>query len=138
MERFGAALILCPALVLGAIATAMLGYAATSVTSMSAALFLVGLFVGMGASGAIALAALTYPTAIRSSGIGWAMGMGRFGQVLAPLLAGAVIAASWSNVELFLAAGLAPILGALAILALRSGSENARTRRPTAVSPSVT
>jgi MFS transporter, AAHS family, 4-hydroxybenzoate transporter len=138
MERFGAALILSPALVLGAVATALLGYAATSVTSMSAALFLVGLFVGMGASGAIALAALTYPTAIRSSGIGWAMGMGRFGQVLAPLLASALIAASWSNIELFLVVGLAPILGALAILALRSGGEHARTRQAATVSPSVT
>ena len=101
MERFGTVPILCPALFLGAIVTAMLGYAATSMASMSAALFLIGLFVGMGASGAIALAALTYPTAIRSSGIGWAMGMGRFGQVLAPLLASALIAASWSNIQLF-------------------------------------
>ena len=111
MERFGAVPILCPALFLGALVTATLGYAATSMTSMSAALFLIGLFVGMGASGAIALAALTYPTAIRSSGIGWAMGMGRFGQVLAPLLASAFIAASWSNIQLFFAVGLAPALG---------------------------
>jgi AAHS family 4-hydroxybenzoate transporter-like MFS transporter len=107
-------------------------------TSMSVALFLIGLLVGMGASGAIALAALTYPTAIRSSGIGWAMGMGRFGQVLAPLLASALIAASWSNIQLFFAIGLAPALAALAILALRSSGEIARSRQPAAVSPSAT
>jgi len=121
MERFGVSLILFPCLLLGAVATATLGYAAISVASMSSALFFVGLFVGMGASGSIALAALTYPTAIRASGIGWAMGMGRFGQVLAPLFAGAVLAAGWTNTQLFLAIGLAPFLGALAILALRSG-----------------
>ena len=138
MERFGAVPILCPALFLGALVTATLGYAATSMTSMSAALFLIGLFVGMGASGAIALAALTYPTAIRSSGIGWAMGMGRFGQVLAPLLASAFIAASLSNIQLFFAVGLAPALGALAILALRSSGEIARPRQATAVRPSAT
>jgi MFS transporter, AAHS family, 4-hydroxybenzoate transporter len=117
MERFGVALILCPALFLGAIVTATLGYAATSMASMSTALFLIGLFVGMGASGSIALAVLTYPTAIRSSGIGWAMGMGRFGQVLAPLLASALIAVNWSNLQLFFVVGLAPALGGLAILA---------------------
>jgi AAHS family 4-hydroxybenzoate transporter-like MFS transporter len=128
---------LCPALFLGALVTATLGYAATSMASMSAALFLIGLLVGMGASGAIALAALTYPTAIRSSGIGWAMGMGRFGQVLAPLLASALIAASWSNTQLFFAIGLAPALGALAILALRASGEPARPRQATAVSPSA-
>jgi AAHS family 4-hydroxybenzoate transporter-like MFS transporter len=127
MERFGVTSMLFPALVLGAIATAALGYTATSVTTMSAALFFVGLFVGLGASGSIALAALTYPTAIRSSGIGWAMGMGRFGQVLAPLFASAVIAAGWANTQLFLAIGLAPFLGALAILALRSDRDQRTT-----------
>lgn len=133
MERFGVAPVLFPSLVLGAVATATLGYAAVSVGSMSATLFFVGLFVGMGASGAIALAALTYPTAIRSSGIGWAMGMGRFGQVLAPLFASAVIAASWT--ELFLAIGLAPFVGALAILALRSSNGGARANPAAAVTP---
>jgi AAHS family 4-hydroxybenzoate transporter-like MFS transporter len=137
MERFGSAPVLCPVLVLGAIVTATLGYAATSVISMSAALFLIGLFVGLGASGAIALATLTYPTAIRSSGVGWAMGMGRFGQVLAPLLASALVAASWSNVQLFLIVGLAPLCGALAILALMASGENARATQATGITPSL-
>jgi MFS transporter, AAHS family, 4-hydroxybenzoate transporter len=137
MERFGSAPVLCPALVLGAIVTATLGYAATSVTSMSVALFLIGLFVGLGASGAIALAALTYPTAIRSSGVGWAMGMGRFGQVFAPLLASALVAASWSNVQLFLIIGLAPLCGALAILVLTASGDNARATQGAGITPSL-
>ena len=120
MERLGVAATLVPALVLGAIVTATLAYAATSVATMSTALFLIGLFVGLGASGSIALAALIYPAAIRSSGVGWAMGMGRFGQVLAPLFAGAVLALGWSNADLFMAIGLAPLIGAAALLALRS------------------
>ncbi|MGB6964178.1 MAG: hypothetical protein WBD90_06745 [Xanthobacteraceae bacterium] len=63
-----------------------------------AGVFLIGLFIGMGGSGAIALAALTYPPAIRSSGVGWAMGVGRFAQVLAPLFVGFATAAGWSSV----------------------------------------
>jgi MFS transporter, AAHS family, 4-hydroxybenzoate transporter len=137
MERFGSAPVLCPALVLGAIVTAMLGYSATSVISMSAALFLIGLLVGLGASGAIALAALTYPTAIRSSGVGWAMGMGRFGQVLAPLLASALVAASWSNIQLFLIVSLAPLCGALAIVALMVSGENARATQAAGITSSL-
>ena len=62
---------------------------------MATELFLIGLFVGMGGSGAIALAALTYPTAIRSTGVGWAMAMGRFGQVIAPLCAGLAVKGGW-------------------------------------------
>ena len=118
---------LVPALVLGAIVTATLSYAATSVATMLTALFLVGLFVGLGASGSIALAALIYPAAIRSSGVGWAMGMGRFGQVLAPLFAGTVLALGWSNADLFMVIGLAPLIAAAALLALRSSGRTSRT-----------
>ncbi len=127
MERLGVAATLVPALVLGALVTATLSYAATSVATMSTALFLIGLFVGLGASGSIALAALIYPAAIRSSGVGWAMGMGRFGQVLAPLFAGAVLALGWSNADLFMVIGLAPLIAAAALLALRSSGRASRT-----------
>jgi len=118
IERFGAGAVLVPALVLGAIATSATGYSATSLPTMSATLALIGLLVGCGASGSIALAALSYPTAIRSTGIGWAMGVGRFGQVLAPLFAGAAVAAGWSNTTLFMVVGIAPVIAAIAIVAL--------------------
>jgi MFS transporter, AAHS family, 4-hydroxybenzoate transporter len=75
--------------------------------------------VGMGASGSIALATLAYPTAVRSSGVGWAMGMGRFGQVLAPLFTTAMIAMGWNGEQVFVMFGFAPLVAALAVLALR-------------------
>jgi MFS transporter, AAHS family, 4-hydroxybenzoate transporter len=120
IERFGAGPVLVPAFLLGAVTTALLGYAAASAVGMAVGVFLIGLFIGMGGSGAIALAALTYPTAIRSSGVGWAMGVGRFAQVLAPLFAGAATAAGWSSVQLFVVLAIAPVLAALAIVALRA------------------
>jgi AAHS family 4-hydroxybenzoate transporter-like MFS transporter len=119
MERFGPTAVLAPALVLGALATAAMGYAAASVMWMSVVLVLVGAFIGMGSSGSLALAAMIYPTAIRSSGIGWAMGMGRFGQVLAPLLTALMIANQCSNAAVFVAIAVAPFIGAIAILLLR-------------------
>jgi AAHS family 4-hydroxybenzoate transporter-like MFS transporter len=119
MERFGPTAVLAPALVLGALATAAMGYAAASVMWMSVVLVLVGAFIGMGSSGSLALAARIYPTAIRSSGIGWAMGMGRFGQVLAPLLTALMIANQCSNAAVFVAIAVAPFIGAIAILLLR-------------------
>jgi AAHS family 4-hydroxybenzoate transporter-like MFS transporter len=138
IERFGVARILVPAFLLGAVATALVGYAAASVPAMATELFLIGLFVGMGGSGAIALAALTYPTAIRSSGVGWAMAMGRFGQVIAPLFAGAAVKAGWSNIQLFVVLAIAPVLGALAIFALRAVPTHVRaTEEIAAPSPLV-
>ena len=120
IERFGAGPVLVPAFLLGAVTTALLGYAAASAVGMAVGVFLIGLFIGMGGSGAIALAALTYPTAIRSSGVGWAMGVGRFAQVLAPLFAAFASAAGWSSVQLFVVLAIAPVLAALAILLLRT------------------
>jgi AAHS family 4-hydroxybenzoate transporter-like MFS transporter len=129
VERYGAAIVLVPALLVGAVATAALGSAGGSIAAMSAVLALVGLSVGMGASGSIGLAALIYPTAIRSSGIGWAMGMGRFGQVITPLLASAATAAGWSGGQLFLAIAVAPFAGALAIAAIRIHSRELHVER---------
>ena len=120
VEAFGARAVLVPSFLLGAVAVGTIGYAAASVPAMAAALFLTGLFVGAGASGSLALAALIYPTFMRSTGIGWAMGMGRFGQVLAPLLAAATVTAGWTGTQLFLLFATAPVLGALAILGLHS------------------
>lgn len=118
IERFGSVPVLLPALLLGAVATAALGYAASSLTAITVTLVFAGLFVGVGASGSIALATLIYPTAIRSSGLGWAMGMGRLGQVLTPLAAAALAGAGWNGQQLFLAFGAAPVFGAVAVVVL--------------------
>jgi len=122
LEKVGALAVLVPSFLLGAGFTAVLGYAAVSVPVMEAVLFLVGMCIGVGASGSIALASLIYPTAMRSTGIGCAMGVGRFGQVLAPLAATAAIAAGWTGGQLFLLLAVAPALGALAIVMLRRGT----------------
>ena len=50
------------------------------------------------------------------------MGMGRFGQVLTPLLAAATVAAGWTGAQLFLLLAIAPVLGAIAILALHGSA----------------
>jgi AAHS family 4-hydroxybenzoate transporter-like MFS transporter len=138
MERFGTVATLVPAFILGTLATGALGYAATSVTSMSVVIALVGVFVGMGASGSIALAALTYPTAIRSTGVGWAMGMGRFGQVIAPLTTSLMLGAGWSVVQIFLATAAAPFIAAVFILLLKRHADRAAAATAVVASPSPT
>jgi AAHS family 4-hydroxybenzoate transporter-like MFS transporter len=127
MERFGTIATLVPAFILGTVATGLLGFAATSVASMSIVLALVGVFVGMGASGAIALAALAYPTAIRSTGIGWAMGMGRLGQVIAPLTTSAMLGLGFGTVQIFLATAAAPLIAAVFILLLKWHADRPKT-----------
>lgn len=109
LDRFGVVPVMVPAFLLGAASTAALGYATTSVVGAGLFVGLVGLFLGLATAGAIALAAMAYPTAIRSTGIGWAMGMGRFGQTLYPLAAASLL--GWG------AEGMLSVIGGTAVLA---------------------
>ncbi len=56
-------------------------------------IFLVGLLQQGGFTGLYGAAAKAYPTSIRSTGIGWAVGLGRSGAVAGPAAAGYLIAA---------------------------------------------
>jgi len=56
----------------------------------------VGVFLIGGFTGLYAVAAKAYPTAIRSTGIGWVMGLGRSGAVFGPAVAGYLIASGLS------------------------------------------
>jgi MFS transporter, AAHS family, 4-hydroxybenzoate transporter len=96
IQRFGILPVLFPAFLLGAAATVGLGYGAASVALAATFIGLIGVFMGLGTGGAIALAATIYPTPIRSTGIGWGMAMGRFGQIIGPLIAGALLRAGWT------------------------------------------
>ena len=52
-----------------------------------------------------------YPTAIRSTGIGLASGIGRSGAILAPILIGALVALKLPLEQNFMAIGLAGLTG---------------------------
>ena len=104
LDRYSIKALLVP-VVLGAGATAVLGYVVTSPIASSVLVGLVGMLVGMGASSGIALATLVYPPVIRSTGTGWAMSLGRLGQVALPGLFGILLAQGWSAPALFIAPG---------------------------------
>ena len=80
---------------------------------------LVGLGLGCASSGVIAIAAVAYSTAIRSTGVGWAMGIGRVGSFVGPLVVGALAAAAWAVAGVFAVLGSACLVGAAAATALR-------------------
>ena len=93
-----------------AVSMALVGYAAPSVGSVILLQALFGVFMGGGSSGLIALAAIYYPTAIRSTGVGWAMGMGRLGSFAGPLAVGSLVAFGLSTTGIFVAIALPALL----------------------------
>lgn len=85
----------------------------TSVVTFLTGFSVVGASLCLGA-----LAASHYPPAIRASGVGLGLGVGRVGAVLSPLLAGSALSAGWSNAQIFSAAVAPAIVAALAVIAL--------------------
>ncbi len=132
VDRFGPTRVLGPAFVVGAVFTAALGVAVSSVVLAAACTAAIGLSVGIASSGAIALAALIYPTQMRASGIGWAMGMGRFGQVALPLLAARMIGAGGQAGAMLLVMAALLLVAAVVVVVLRAVTAAAQ---PVAVAP---
>ena len=95
----------------------------TSFALMMTITFVLG-FVVQGAQGGLsAVAATFYPTSIRSTGIGWCLGVGRVGSIVGPLLGGMMLKLDWSPRQILLA-GAIPALcaAAAAFTSLRLGS----------------
>jgi MFS transporter, AAHS family, 4-hydroxybenzoate transporter len=82
---------------------------------------LAGFFVGGTGTGLIALTAGLYPTTVRSTGIGWGMGMGRLGQVFGPLGTGLLVGGGGGVGVggVFYAAAVPCFIGALFVLLLK-------------------
>jgi AAHS family 4-hydroxybenzoate transporter-like MFS transporter len=120
IERFGIGPVLFPAFLLGAAATVGLGYGASSVALAATFIGLIGLFMGVGTGGAIALSALIYPTPIRSTGVGWGMAMGRFGQIVGPLIAGALLGAGWTADRIMIVIACGGLIGAVFVVLFRA------------------
>jgi AAHS family 4-hydroxybenzoate transporter-like MFS transporter len=68
--------------------------------------------------GANAMAAGTYPARIRSTGVGWALGIGRLGGIAGPALGGALLAYGLPPKQIFLCACGPAVVAALATILL--------------------
>jgi AAHS family 4-hydroxybenzoate transporter-like MFS transporter len=79
--------------------------------------FFAGLCVSVGQKSLIALDAVFYPSSIRSTGVGWALGIGRTGGILGPLIVGAALTV-WPPNLVFSAMSVPMLVGGLLVLFL--------------------
>ncbi len=101
-----------------ALALAALGAPGLPFAGLVAAVVLAGVGLLAGPPMLNALAATWYPTDLRSTGVGAGLGVGRFGAILGPLVASALVARGWSMEGLFRVAAVPALLAAAAALAL--------------------
>jgi benzoate transport len=91
--RFKLTNIIFALLFLSAIAMVVFAAVPTERVLMLSLIFIIGLLQQGGFTGLYSAAAKAYPTEIRTTGIGWSIGLGRSGAVLGPAAAGYSIAA---------------------------------------------
>jgi benzoate transport len=86
-------------------AVVMLIYAvleSSDIALLNALIFTVGLlFQGGYTGGSYSVPARAYPPLIRATGVGWAIGLGRTGAIVAPVLTGYLVSFGWDMYSLF-------------------------------------
>jgi len=118
-QQFGLKRTIAAFLVSTAIVMSLFGYATGS--SLVLVLFgLIGFFIQGGFVGLYAIAARLYPTEIRTTGVGWAIGAGRTGAIVGPLLGGGLVAAGLAIGASFRWFALSLLLAAAFTLLIRS------------------
>jgi AAHS family 4-hydroxybenzoate transporter-like MFS transporter len=114
VDRFGPYRVLSITYLLGAVCVALLGYS-HSVIAIMICTFFAGAGILGGQTGANALAASFYPTYIRSTGVGWALGIGRIGSIVGPVFGGIMLSLHWPLTTVFMAAAIPSLVGSGAI-----------------------
>lgn len=103
--RQGYARVLTLSFGLGVLAVAAIGQP-MSITTLFVVVFVAGFCIVGGQAGLNAMAASFYPTDLRSTGVGYALGIGRIGGIAAQPVAGALFDRGWLARQLLLAAAL--------------------------------
>ena len=121
MDRFGPYRVISALFVVGAAFSIFLGLS----LSWAAAALIAACSFGSGfctsgvQKGGNALCIFFYPTALRSTGLGWGLGIGRIGAILGPLAVGYLLTSGWASGAVFAALAVPMLVGASAILAMR-------------------
>ena len=93
--------VVTPMLLFGGVCILLAGVTTLSVVSLGVLIAGFGFGTSGSQAGISALPGAMYPTAIRSTGAGWATGVGRLGNVAGALLGGALLALGWSSQAMY-------------------------------------
>jgi MFS transporter, AAHS family, 4-hydroxybenzoate transporter len=130
LDRFLSFRVLACAYLAAGVLVFFIGAAGKSVALLALTIFAAGCGVIGGQSSANALTAEFYPTPMRSTGVGWALGVGRVGSIIGPLLGGVLLSFEHQTRRVFWAAAIPVLIASAAgFLASRTQSGTARESR---------
>lgn len=117
MDRFGCIRVMTLTCLVAAVGVSSVGFATESAMSLAPILVIAGGTVLCTLLGLYVVIAEIYPTTIRATGAGFALGIGRTGSILGPMAGGWALALNWSIPAVFLMAA-APVLLAAVMLGI--------------------
>jgi AAHS family 4-hydroxybenzoate transporter-like MFS transporter len=130
LDRFLSFRVLACAYLSAGLFVFLIGAAGKSVTLLALTIFAAGCGVIGGQSSANALTAEFYPTPMRSTGVGWALGVGRAGSIIGPLLGAFLLSIEHETRRVFWAAAIPVLVASFAgFLVSRVQSPSARETR---------
>lgn len=124
-QRFNLRPLVGGAMLVGFVAIGAFGLAGADLTRLSVTAAIAAFFINAGVVGLYPILAQTYPAALRASGTGFVIGMGRGGSALGPVVAGALFASGSSLLVVSLAMGLGGLIAAAMVFLLPSAPRRA-------------
>jgi MFS transporter, AAHS family, 4-hydroxybenzoate transporter len=119
IDKYGAVKVLITSYVSGGIVMGLIGFLASSYLVLFSMIFITALLIVGGLLGIQALATAVYPTMVRSTGLGWCLGIGRVGSIIGPVIGGMMLSMNMSLENIFLFSTIPAFIAALAILFLK-------------------
>lgn len=121
-DRFGRTKVISCSFLAGA-AVALVGRGGSSATWLLSLAAIAGFFSIGAQMATVAVGATLYDMAVRGTGVGWSMGIGRIGALLGPVIGGVLLSAGIAPPLLFICAGVVSALAAFAVFGLsRTGA----------------
>jgi MFS family permease len=130
--RFDTHRLLLGALAGSALLIVVFGFVMSRLDFALGTALLLGTIANAAMAGLYAVGPPLYPSEVRTTGMGWAIGIGRFGAILAPFASGALLDRGWSAAQLYFFFSAPFVVAAVAIFligpARTSFSENTSGR----------
>jgi AAHS family 4-hydroxybenzoate transporter-like MFS transporter len=119
VDRYGAPGIVTALYLFAAFFVFAIGLSGANVVMLAITIAGCGMCVIGGQSFINVLSAVLYPTAIRSTGVGWALGVGRVGAIVGPVLGGILLAEHFRPRNLFFTIAVPALVSAASMFALK-------------------
>ena len=137
VDRLGATRVVTCLFLFATMFVIAIGFAGNSIPRLAISIVGCGGCITAGQSFSNVLAAALYPTTARSTGIAWALGIGRAGTLLGPVVGAALLSANVSAQGIFFSAGVPALIAAGAMLLLGRRLRAAKAALAIAEAPST-